>query len=139
MKRASSVSSSRRALLALCASCALCAAPTPGDIGGCGRVVEDLDAAAYFAAKRDVDCDACRQCGFTTRRCSLACEREAGQPDVFPEGCHPLVFDGEVCLRALRHSSCDDYRAYVSDAAAAVPTECDFCPIEERPGVEEQP
>lgn len=124
----------RRLLLSvLCVWCALCAAPTPGDIGGCGTAVEDLDAQAFFAARRAADCDACRECGLSTERCAVACSGESDEARTFPEGCFPLVFDGQVCLRALRHSSCEDYAAYVADAAASVPTECDFCPIEARP------
>jgi hypothetical protein len=53
-------------------------------------------------------------------------------PADFPEGCAPLVHDGEVCLRALHFASCDAYRGYVDDAAPTVPTECDFCPGEAR-------
>lgn len=109
----------------------LCLGPTPGDVGGCGQNLEDLDAEAFFAARRQVDCDACRQCGLSTRRCTAACEGEGKSS--FPELCYPLVHDGEVCLRALRHSSCDDYRGFVSDVGATVPTECDFCPAEQAP------
>ncbi len=116
----------RPGLLILAVSCL---APTPGDIGGCGQTVEDLDPAAFFAQKAALDCQACRECGWTTERCAEACGGDADQ-QTFPEGCFPLVHDGEVCLRALQYSSCDDYESYVSDAATMVPTECDFCPSE---------
>jgi len=106
-------------------------APTPGDVGGCGQSIEDLDAQVFFEARREADCDACRQCGLSTRRCDAACDGEG--EDSFPERCFPLVHDGEVCLRALRHSNCDEYAAFVSDVAPTVPTECDFCPADEAP------
>jgi hypothetical protein len=51
----------------------------------------------------------------------------------FPEGCLPLVHDGEVCLRALLYATCAEYEAYVDDARPKVPSECDFCPEGERP------
>ncbi len=47
----------------------------------------------------------------------------------FPVDCEPLVHDGEVCLRRLLEASCSEYVGYVADAAATVPTECDFCPV----------
>jgi hypothetical protein len=105
-----------------------CAAPVPGDVGGCGQSPDPLDPEVFFATKRDIDCGKCQACGFVTGACQQACNLEAPLPSDFPEGCLPLVHDGEVCLRALHFTPCDDYRAYVDDAAPSVPTECDFCP-----------
>jgi hypothetical protein len=50
-----------------------------------------------------------------------------------PEGCRPLTHVGAVCLRAVLHSSCGDFRDFVRDRGATLPTECDFCPEEARP------
>jgi hypothetical protein len=105
-----------------------CAAPTPGDVGGCGQSPDPLDPEVFFANKRDIDCKQCRACALATATCEGACSGEAPLPADFPEGCAPLVHDGEVCLRALHFASCDAYRSYVDDIAPTVPTECDFCP-----------
>lgn len=111
-----------------------CLAPTPGDIGGCGAPVKDLDAARFFAAKRELDCKRCERCSIGSSACELACEPLARDPDAgpdaFAERCLPLVHDGEVCLRALEAASCDEYEGYMSDLAPEVPTECNFCPAE---------
>lgn len=120
----------RWVLLALALACL---APTPGDIGGCGQTLEDLDARAFFAAKREVDCDACRECGFRAETCERSCDREEPLADAFETGCFPFVHDGEVCLRALRHSTCEEYEAFISDVNPSVPSECDFCPRGLRP------
>jgi hypothetical protein len=109
-----------------------CAAPVPGDVGGCGQSPDQLDPSVFFATKRDIDCRRCSDCGFTTLACAEACSAEAVVPADFPEGCLPLVHDGEVCLRALHFASCDAYRDYVDDRAPTVPTECDFCPAGQR-------
>ena len=39
-----------------------------------------------------------------------------------------LVHDGEVCLDALWAAGYNEYRPYLLDVGAAVPTECNFCP-----------
>lgn len=123
MRRAST-----RPLLAAMTLAILCAAPTPGDIGGCGQRAELLDPPIFFASKDRTDCVRCRECGIETETCDRACDPELKSQTEFPEGCHPLVHDGEVCLRALLHASCSDYEEYVSDSAPSVPTECNFCP-----------
>lgn len=121
-------SRARRGVLALsCLGCSLlCLAPTPGDIGGCGQPPELLGARAFFQKKREVDCSACDACAIRNRTCSTVCTDSV--PSEFPRGCFPLVHDGEVCLRALRYSSCDEYRSYLDDAEPRLPSECDFCP-----------
>jgi len=106
----------------------LCAAPVPGDIGSCGQPVQRLDAARFFGAKKIVDCRRCGECGLPSAACSSACDGKAPTDESFPEGCIPLVHDGEVCLRALLYASCDDYAGYVDDQSPQVPTECNFCP-----------
>lgn len=103
------------------------AAPTVGDVGSCGQAPDDLDPAAFFASKRAIDCDRCRACGLATKLCDAACA-PARAPGTFPEGCRPLVHDGEVCLRALDASSCADYAGFVADEGATSPSECQFCP-----------
>lgn len=133
-----------RAALSLGAIVVASAAPTAGDIGGCGQEASLLDEAKFFAQKARIDCESCETCGLVTRRCEAACNAEDGveTPDEvggevagdvaaesFPVGCQPLVHDGEVCLRALSDASCDDYAAYVADEGATTPTECAFCPL----------
>ncbi len=130
LHRAARALGGRRAVLLALAGA--CLAPTPGDIGGCGQPVEDLDARAFFRAKAQVDCDACGECGLKSDACAVACSGGTGE-EQFEEGCYPLLHDGEVCLRALRHGSCEDYASYVADVAPTTPTECDFCPAKERP------
>jgi hypothetical protein len=117
----------RRVLVAIALGC-LCAAPTPGDIGGCGQQAELLDPPIFFASKAYLDCIRCGECGLETQFCDNACDPAVPTPLAFPQGCFPLVHDGEVCLRALRYASCDDYAGYVSDSAPSVPSECNFCP-----------
>jgi hypothetical protein len=107
----------------------LCAAPTPGDIGGCGQQPQPLDPGLFFAEKARVDCEKCKDCGFLSQQCTLACANELSVVD-FPEGCEPLVHDGEVCLRALEATGCGDYEDYVKDAGRQAPSECLFCPWE---------
>ena len=107
------------------------AAPTAGDLGSCGQPVQELDPAIFFAVKGSIDCTKCLGCGFATKRCEEACY---GTPSTaFEPNCYPLVHDGEVCLNALRAAGCAEYEAYVDDAAATTPTECNFCPLSERP------
>lgn len=109
-----------------------CMAPTPGDIGGCGQSPDLLDAPTFFANKKLIDCSRCDECGFDESACSKACTDEYPIATAFPKDCYPLVHDGEVCLRALRHASCDDYASYVDDFAPSTPSECNFCPEKSR-------
>ena len=102
-------------------------APTPGDVGGCGRAPELLDERAYAEGRRTTDCRRCTECGLTTARCERACATGAAAESAFPPGCVPLLRDGEVCIRALRVASCESYATYLSDTAPTVPTECEFC------------
>ena len=109
-----------------------CAAPTPGDIGGCGQERQELDAPIFFAKKQQIDCRRCDECGILSERCESACADE-DVPDAFPERCHPLVHDGEVCLRALDDAACDEYSSYMADDSPTAPSECNFCPPEDQP------
>ena len=84
----------------------------------------------FFATKKKIDCDRCNECSLTSARCAEACNPKKPIQRSFAAACFPLVHDGEVCLRALRHASCADYAAYVDDAQPQVPTECNFCPLE---------
>jgi hypothetical protein len=106
----------------------LCAAPVPGDIGGCGQEPDLLDGPVFFLTKQQIDCERCQKCGLIAQSCRRACEAKQPVPDDFPEGCSPLVHDGEVCLRALLHASCAEYETYVDEQRPQVPTECNFCP-----------
>lgn len=110
-----------------------CTAPVPGDIGGCGQAVQDLDAPTFFATKKAIDCRRCEQCGIRSQSCTQACDGSQPIQRAFPAYCYPLVHDGEVCLRALSAASCSDYAGYMDDAAPSVPTECNFCPPEKGP------
>ncbi|HZF55683.1 MAG TPA: hypothetical protein VE093_44015 [Polyangiaceae bacterium] len=103
------------------------AAPTAGDIGSCGESPADLDAVKFFRAKEFIDCGMCFECGMVTLACERACDPNPNQT-AFPLGCYPLVHDGEVCLNALGASGCDEYRGFMADQGATVPTECNFCP-----------
>ncbi len=109
-------------VLACCA-----AAPTVGDVGSCGGPIEALDAHKYFAARAELECRHCQDCKLETNACKVACDAHATLPTAFPEGCHPLVHDGDVCLNALDALGCGAFGDAVSDTAI-VPTECDFCP-----------
>ena len=102
-------------------------APTVGDVGACGKTATDLDLGAFAASRKSEDCARCQDCGLHTQRCQRACDPHQPSDTVFPPTCHPLYHDGEVCLRALRAASCDDYASYVDDVAPTEPTECDFC------------
>jgi hypothetical protein len=126
------VQSSRRRLLLVALVLALfTAAPTPGDTGGC-QPARPLDETVFFRAKRNVDCDRCQECDFTSDHCTRACDDQRTSTERFPDGCAPLAHDGAVCLRALAAASCDDYGKYVSDDRPQLPSECDFCPLTER-------
>lgn len=113
------------ALLAL-----LAMAPSVGNIGSCGQEAELLDAEKFFRAKATVDCNQCTECGLATPVCEDACSG-APVPEEFPFRCYPLVHDGEVCLDALRAESCDAYAGFVAPEGATIPTECNFCPLDE--------
>lgn len=102
--------------------------PTVGDIGSCGQPADDLDAPKFFRQKQVIDCRHCRDCAIATNACTAACTKPA--ETAFAPGCRPLVHDGEVCLDVLQIASCDDYAAYMSDAAPTAPSECQFCPVE---------
>jgi len=105
-----------------------CTAPTPGDVGGCGQKPAELDPGTFFASKANIDCQRCDECGLTAISCENVCTHPESYPSAFPDNCLPLVHDGEVCLRALLHASCDEYASYMSDSSPSVPTECNFCP-----------
>jgi len=105
-----------------------CAAPTPGDIGGCGQAPDNLDPETFFATKKSIDCSRCKECGIATSACFDACDSAVPWDTAFPEDCYPLVHDGEVCLRALQYASCGDYEGYMSDTSTSTPSECNFCP-----------
>lgn len=111
----------------------LCMAPTVGDVGGCGREATELDADDMAVARKDEDCERCRECRLSSERCRRACDPNA-LPDVdLPATCRPVRHDGEVCLRALHAASCDTYASYVDDVAPATPTECQFCRVAPAP------
>lgn len=120
-------SGATRAVLG-CVALLLCAAPTPGDVGGCGQDPQELDGETFFDSKANIDCQRCLDCQLTTNSCERACDTSSPLP-AFPEGCAPLVHDGEVCLRALLFASCSDYGGYVADRGPRIPTECNFCPV----------
>jgi len=105
------------------------AAPVAGDIGSCSEPAAALDPTKFFDTKQETDCQHCLDCHLTTATCAADCGALAGGS--FPQGCYPLVHDGEVCLNALGAASCADYASYVADEGATVPTECDFCPPRE--------
>jgi hypothetical protein len=106
------------------------AAPTVGDIGGCGGTADQLDAKKFFTERFRVECERCDECGYNTPACRRACDRRTVIPGSFPAGCTPVVHDGEVCLRAIESLSCGGF-ADVVDPQPIVPTECDFCPERE--------
>ncbi|HVY46121.1 MAG TPA: hypothetical protein VHB21_09590, partial [Minicystis sp.] len=61
-----------------------CAAPVAGDIGSCSQPEDDLDPAAFFADKKQIDCAQCEACGLTTNACARACSPDPPTPDAFP-------------------------------------------------------
>jgi len=107
-----------------------CAAPTPGDVGGCGQRVQPLDPTAFFEHKKATDCAKCRECSFTTTFCKEACDKDVEPESEFLEGCDPIVHDGEVCLSALEAAGCGEYEDFVRDENRKAPNECRFCPWE---------
>jgi hypothetical protein len=110
-------------------------APTVGDIGSCGSAASDLDPAQFASARKDVDCRRCTECRLGTATCANACDPNAPGTAGWPSTCHPLLHDGEVCLRALLAASCGDYAAFVNDVAPTVPSECDFCRVVPESGI----
>ncbi|MGZ3456555.1 MAG: hypothetical protein ACXWUG_05580 [Polyangiales bacterium] len=108
----------------------LAAAPTVGDVGGCGTQVEPLDATKFFTQELDLTCSRCDECGILAPRCKTACDtRTRIVPHTFVNGCNPVVHDGEVCINALEALSCSAFDDYVE--RSVLPTECDFCPQED--------
>jgi hypothetical protein len=103
------------------------AAPTVGDVGGCGTTASDLDPGLFARLRKQIDCQRCGMCGLATRTCKAACDPGVPPTAAWPATCHPLAQDGDVCVRALRAASCSDYAAFVDDVAPTNPTECDFC------------
>ena len=101
--------------------------PTVGDIGSCNQEVDALDPALFFAIKARIDCTRCEECELSSTPCRTACT--AAAPTAFLRGCRPLVHDGEVCLHALLHASCDDYASYTDESRPTAPSECQFCPL----------
>ena len=108
--------------------CTFVAAPTPGDIGGCGQPPQELDPVVFFASKDNIDCLRCQDCALSRGSCKKSCDPNSPIPRKFPDNCYPLVHDGEVCLRALYNASCSDYERYMDDSNPDSPTECNFCP-----------
>jgi hypothetical protein len=111
------------------------AAPTVGDVGACGQPATALDERAFAAERKALDCQRCTACGLMTQTCARACDPKAPSDVVFPSTCFPLQHDGEVCVRALQASTCQDYASFVSDVAPTVPSECDFCHVVPEAGV----
>jgi len=109
----------------------LCLAPAAGNIGSCGQEAVALDARKFLELKATIDCSQCTECAISSAACSAACEGAVPADATFPDGCLPLVHDGEVCLDALIAASCDDYGRYTADQGATIPTECNFCPLNE--------
>lgn len=105
-------------------------APTAGDVGGCGTEATELHSMAFALARKDTDCERCRECGIENGRCQRACDPTKPVETSIPAACRPLQHDGEVCIRALRSASCNAYRTYVDEVAPSIPSECEFCRIE---------
>lgn len=122
MRRTSAGAVAVTALLAL-----LCAAPTVGDVGGCGGAPDEIAPARYAAARKKLECDRCSQCSVSTARCARACDPKAPSDVLLPPTCRPLVHDAEVCLRALNAASCATFARAVDDVAPESPSECLFC------------
>jgi hypothetical protein len=101
--------------------------PTVGDIGSCNPEVDLLDPPLFFALKARIDCLRCGECTLSGKQCEAACS--VSPPTSFLPGCRPLVHDGEVCLHALLHASCDDYASYTDETRPTAPSECQFCPL----------
>lgn len=104
-------------------------APTAGDVGGCGTEVTALDPLAFAVARKDMDCERCRECGIDSGRCQRACDPTKPVETNIPATCLPLQHDGEVCIRALHAASCGAYRTYVDELSPSTPSECEFCKV----------
>ncbi len=115
------------ALAAAVVLAVLAMAPTPGDVGGCGKSPTPLDERSFAAARKLTDCRRCSGCSLGSERCRRTCDGAIPPAVAFPGGCQPLLHDGEVCLRALQVASCARYSLYMADDRASVPSECDFC------------
>lgn len=118
---------SRGALVVVALLGVLSAAPTPGDVGGCGSDVRLLDRDVYARARKTQDCKRCEDCGIRSDRCTRACDAASSPETVVPASCRPLFHDGEVCLRARADVSCATFARYVDDVAPTSPSECEFC------------
>jgi hypothetical protein len=101
--------------------------PTVGDIGSCNQAVDALDPVSFFALKATIDCLRCGDCALSGKQCEAACT--AAPATSFLPACQPLVHDGEVCLHALLHASCEDYASYTDETRPTAPSECQFCPL----------
>ena len=117
----------KRSILAAALFGALSLAPTVGDIGGCGTEPEELSSARYGRARKNLECERCRECSLGSNRCRRACDAKKEPEVVLPQTCRPLVHDGTVCLRALLALSCDEFAGAVDDRAPRTPGECLFC------------
>jgi hypothetical protein len=113
----------------------LLAAPTVGDVGGCGTEAEALDVPVYQSARKELECERCAECGVQTARCARACDLLAPADIAIPSTCRPLLHDGRVCVRALRAASCDEFARFVDDLSPSTPSECAFCRITEDAGI----
>ena len=131
MKRVSRVPARRSApwTIAVVVTGVLSMAPTAGDVGGCGTEVKALDPLAFALARKDMDCERCRECGITTPRCQRACDPDKDPETSIPATCQPLQHDGRVCIRALSSASCDAYATYVDELSPSTPSECEFCKV----------
>lgn len=105
----------------------LCAAPTVGDVGGCGDEPVTLGPTKYTNARKKLECGRCRECGVRTERCKRACDPKAPGDAVLPATCRPLERDAEVCFRVLLETSCEVFASSVDDVSPTAPSECLFC------------
>ncbi len=118
----------RRATVAVViVSAVFLAAPTPGDVGACGKTAQEMSSASFAAARKRADCAGCTACGIVSDRCVRACNEKLPPEIALPPTCRPLIHDGEVCLRAINDAPCDRFATYVDEFAPATPSECTFC------------
>ncbi len=127
MTRARPVVRRRELAVAALVAVLFTAAPTPGDIGGCGDSAVEVAPERYEAARKRLDCEKCGACGISNARCASACDADAAPVIALPATCRPLEQDANVCLRALLAASCSDFATYVDDVVPETPSECDFC------------